>query len=161
MLVGLIGEVNDEMLTILSQQLIQAAINRDEVTIIISTYGGEVYPALGMYDMIKHHPHKTTTIAIGPCFSAGMIILQAGQKRAMTKNAVLMTHYGESGSGSEGDAKQNDKLHKQHKDMVGSKVKVSQRVVNNWFKQETYFDADQALKVGLVDEVVDDAKANS
>lgn len=159
MLIGLVGEVNEEMLGVLAQQLITAGTNKEEVTIVLSTYGGEVYPALAMYDLIRHHPHKTTVIATGACMSAGMIILQAGDVRAMTKNAHLMTHYGETGAGSEGDAKQNDKLHKQHKEMVGARTKASARTVNGWYKQETYFDAKQALQVGLVDEVISD-KAN-
>lgn len=159
MLIGLVGEVNEEMLGTLAQQIMEAALKKEHATVVISTYGGEVYPALAMYDLIRHHPYGSTTIAIGACMSAGMIILQAGDKRAMTKNAHLMTHYGETGAGSEGDAKQNDKLHKQHKEMVGARTKVAPRTVNNWYKQETYFDAEQAMKVGLVDEIVNDKES--
>lgn len=153
MLIKLFGEVSEESSDAVCDAIITAGILNDDITFLISTYGGEFYAALAIYDLLKLHPKKVTTVAVGPCMSAGAVILQAGDVRAMTENAQIMVHYGESGSGDEGDARQNEAMHFKHKKLVGEKVTVTGRTVNNWFRQNTYFDAERALEAGLVDEV--------
>lgn len=158
MLISCFGEVCEQMLAEVGSLTLQAGVNKEDITVIISTYGGELYPALGIYDLLRHHAkqgYKVTTIATGACMSAGMVMLQAGTTRAMTANAFLMTHYGEDGASSSEDVKQNNKLHELHKNLVSQHSNASKRVVNNWYKADTYFDANNALKFNLVDEVID------
>lgn len=158
MVIGCFGEVNEAMLAYVGEMLIQAGVAGEDVTVLISTYGGELYPALGIYDLLKHHAKdgkKVTTIAVGHCMSAGMVILQAGTRRAMMPHAFLMTHYGADASESKSDAEHNDLLHKIHRGLVCQYVNVKTRTINNWYNKDTYFDATHALKVGLVDEVID------
>lgn len=154
MLIKLFGEVDEDQSEGLCDAIIHAGVLKDDITVLISTYGGSFYEALAIYDLLDLHPHNVTTIAVGPCMSAGAIILQAGKIRAMTPNAQIMVHYGENGSAGETDAKQNHKMHKLHKKLVGQKTKVGPQTVNKWFLTETYFDADHALKVGLVDKII-------
>lgn len=157
MVIGCFGEVNEAMLGYVGEQVLQAGVAREDLTVIVSTYGGELYPALGIYDLLRHHVKNgfnVTTIATGACMSAGMVILQAGNRRAMTENAQLMCHYGADGAEGVDDAKQNAAMHKRHKELVGNKTKVTARTINTWFSKNTYFDSEQALKVGLVDEVI-------
>lgn len=154
MLIKLFGEVDEESSNEICEAIIAAGAVGDDITFLISTYGGEFYAALAIYDLLKLHKHNVTTIAVGPCMSAGAVILQAGKHRAMTKHAQIMVHYGESGQAGESDARQNDEMHKLHKELIGKYVKVSARTVNSWFKQETYFNSEKAFKVGLVDEVI-------
>lgn len=157
MVIGCFGEVNEGMLAYVGEMLIQAGVSGEDVTVLISTYGGELYPALGIYDLLKHHAKdgkKVTTIAVGACMSAGMVILQAGTRRAMMPHAFLMTHFGSEGSESTEDVKHNKKMHELHKSIVCKYVTVTKRTTNNWYKFDTYFDSDQALKAGLVDEII-------
>lgn len=154
MLITLFGDIDEQNCAEVSNMILMAGANNDDITFLISTYGGEFYPALAVYDLLKAHPGKVTTIATGPCMSAGAVILQAGDVRAMTPNAQIMVHYGETGSSDEGDAKQNDLMHKLHKELIKERVSVTTRTVNSWFRQNTYFDSNRAMEVGLVDKVV-------
>lgn len=158
MLISCFGEVSEQMLGEVGQLILQAGVQKEDLTVVISTYGGELYPALGIYDLLRHHVNQgfnVTTIATGACMSAGMVLLQAGSRRAMTSNAFLMTHYGADGAESSEDVKQNNKLHELHKKLVSQHVIVAKRTVNSWYKADTYFDAATALKNNLVDEVID------
>lgn len=157
MLIGAFGEVNETMLAVVGEKLIEAVVNKDDVTVLISTYGGELYPALAIYDLIRvasDAGSRVTTVAIGACMSAGMVILQAGDRRGMTENSQLMTHYGEDGAEDVGDAKQNRYIHELHKKLVGNKSSVTKRTINSWYHKNTYFNAAKALEAGLIDEVV-------
>lgn len=157
MVIGCFGEVNEAMLGYVGEHVIRAGVDREDLIVLISTYGGELYPALGIHDLLKHHAsqgYKVTTIALGACMSAGMVLLQSGTKRAMTENATLMCHYGADGAEGVDDAKQNAAMHKLHKDIVGGRTKVTTRTINTWFGKNTYFNAAEALKVGLIDEVL-------
>jgi len=153
-LIKCFGEINEELWDGVSDAILTAGVTNDDLTVLISTYGGDLYVALAIYDLLRLHSHKVTTVAVGPCMSSGLVILQAGNHRAMTENAVLLTHYGEDGAASVEDVKQNNKMHEKHKAIVSQHVKVTKRTINGWYKHDTYFDAKKALQIGLVDEVL-------
>lgn len=148
------GPIDEDTADIIAEAFISAALKDQEVTFLLATYGGDFYAALALYDIIRAHPKPTKIIATGPCMSAGAVILQAGTIRAMTETAQLMVHYGASGSEEENDARQNDAMHKLHKEIISKRVSVSMRTVNSWFKNNTYFNSKRALEVSLVDEVI-------
>lgn len=159
MLIGCMGEVCEQMLAEVGPMILQAGAQREDITLVVSTYGGDLYVAFAIYDLLRHHANqgfKVTTIATGPCMSSGLLILQAGDKRAMTQNSFLLTHYGEAGAESVEDVKQNNKIHELHKKIVSQHVTVTKRTINSWYKHDTYFDAKKALEIGLVDEVIVD-----
>lgn len=67
----------------------------DPVYLFLNTPGGDVSDALALYDYICHlrNNGKTiNTVALGECFSAGMIVLQAGTQRLITRNTYLLIH---------------------------------------------------------------------
>jgi ATP-dependent Clp protease protease subunit len=65
------------------------------IFVFLSTPGGDVDAALALYDTIKglvDSGVEIYTVAVGECFSAGTIVLQAGLKRFITPNTYLMIH---------------------------------------------------------------------
>lgn len=151
--IGLFGEVNEEMSCALYTGLLQAAAEKEPVAILLHSYGGDVYAALAMFDMIRAFPGHTTTIAVGPCMSAGALLLQAGKCRAASPNAHIMVHYGSEVSESHASAQQNKRLTQRLKDIMHERSKVSKQTVNGWFKVDRYFSADEALKAGIIDAI--------
>jgi ATP-dependent Clp protease protease subunit len=65
------------------------------IFVFLSTPGGDVDAALALYDTIKGLVESgvgVNTVAVGECFSAGTVVLQAGLKRLITPNTYLMIH---------------------------------------------------------------------
>lgn len=65
------------------------------VHLFLNTPGGEVADALALYDFLlalRQAGKTINTVAWGECFSAGVIILQAGTHRLITPNSYLLIH---------------------------------------------------------------------
>lgn len=64
----------------------------DEITVYINSYGGEVAEATAIYNQLKNHPAKVTTVCSGFACSAASVIFMAGRERIMNKASRLMIH---------------------------------------------------------------------
>jgi ATP-dependent Clp protease protease subunit len=94
--VWLCGEINKasarRIVTSLMWSMVKGA---RPIFVFLSTPGGDVDAALALYDTIKglvNSGVEIYTVAVGECFSAGTIVLQAGLKRFITPNTYLMIH---------------------------------------------------------------------
>lgn len=68
------------------------ALDVDDITIRINSIGGSVPDGLAIYNAIKRHKATVTTEVDGIAFSIASLIAQAGDKRHMAANAMLMMH---------------------------------------------------------------------
>jgi len=69
--------------------------HKDKVLLMISTSGGAVQDAMAMYDTVKFFQRQGMTIYTfgnGYCHSAGITLLQAGQKRFISQHATMVLH---------------------------------------------------------------------
>ena len=69
--------------------------DKDKIlTLYINSYGGDLYQAFGLIDMMRISRYPVATIGIGSIMSAGFMIFAAGQKgrRAITRNCGIMCH---------------------------------------------------------------------
>lgn len=64
----------------------------EPINLYINSYGGECYPALGLYDFIKNCKVDIHTYNMGACMSAAGFIFLAGKKRYGSKNSTFMFH---------------------------------------------------------------------
>ena len=66
----------------------------EEITIMINTPGGSIQDGLGLYDYIQYvkKTNPVTTKVFGQAASMGAVLLQAGSKRIMQPNAMIMMH---------------------------------------------------------------------
>jgi ATP-dependent protease ClpP protease subunit len=135
-------------------------INRKAITIRISSYGGDVYSALGIIGRMQNSSvSKINTEGYGKIMSAATAVLAAGDKRSMSKLAEFMHH--ESSYGVEG----------RHSEIV-HEVKVSERLSLKWARlmseltgipqeywlrkgvgKDFYISADDCLELNIVDEI--------
>lgn len=148
----LIGEVNDEMYKTAVYGL-TALQQAEDITIVLNTYGGEFYQSLAIYDLFKFSEKKIKVVCNGPVMSAGIIILQGGTERVAFPNSQLMVHYGEDSNESVDDIKHNTSMLKLMKNIIAERSNVGLRKINSWFKNDTYFSVDEAIKYGLIDRV--------
>ena len=81
---------------ILSKELQKFAIQYDidppPINIYINSEGGEVHPALSVFDTIRNNKVTINTIISGNASSAATIIALAGSTRKITKNSYMLIH---------------------------------------------------------------------
>lgn len=133
-----------------------------EITIVWNSPGGSVIDGLALYDellALREDGHFITTVARGMAASMGAVLLQAGNRRIIGKNAHMLIHeisYGAMGSFGEVQdevafAKQlQDKL----LDILAERSTLSkQRIKNRWERRDWWLGADEVLKNGFADEI--------
>jgi ATP-dependent Clp protease protease subunit len=64
------------------------------ITVIISSYGGEIASLMAMRDLVKSSSKPVATVALGKAMSAGACLLAAGTKgfRFASKDTLIMIH---------------------------------------------------------------------
>lgn len=69
-----------------------AALQVPEITVRILSAGGSVPDGLGIYNALKNHPAKITTVNDGLAASVASAIFMAGDVRIAASNSLLMIH---------------------------------------------------------------------
>lgn len=134
-----------------------------EATFRIHSGGGDVFEGLPIYHAVEASAMELTGVVDGLCASMMAVILQGFKKRKMVKGARMMIHEGSSGAIG-GVKKLRDRanlLEALNKDMAEIFAKrtgkTSEWILANWMKdgEDTWFTAEEALKAGLIDAVID------
>ncbi len=128
------------------------------ITIALTTDGGCVYEAFGIYDLIRSNPIPVDVHAVGYCMSAGPVILQAGTKRTATENTQFMIHLGqESVSGEVATVRAAQKhlmsMGRRMQAILGARVDIDRNALAELIEETTYMSEDEAQSYGLIDEV--------
>ena len=141
----------------------------DELKIILKSPGGSVVEGFAMADMLRAHGADVEIIGTGIVGSIATMIFAAGTKgkRKLTQNAFFMIHKPSSGMGgtaddlrSEADILDNmdgvlvsnyvDLIESNDKLINGSREETEAKV-REWMAQEKWFNAKEAVAVGLAD----------
>jgi len=89
----LAGEITREKVNVLRNSLLFLnSLAQTEIKLVIDTPGGDVIAALKLYDAISFSRAPVTCVINGECSSSGVVILQAAQKRLMTKHSFIYLH---------------------------------------------------------------------
>lgn len=138
---------------------------KDEtINIILSSFGGDWYSGLAVFDAVRSSPCNIIVKGTGPVMSMGSIIMLAGDERVLTPNARLMLHYGSIGS-EEIHSKIFDRWAKDEKknltimeDMYLEVIrkkhpKFSRKKIQEMLNFDTILNAEEAVELGLADRV--------
>lgn len=135
-----------------------------DITIVFMSPGGNVISGMALYDYIRvlsSKGHHITTICSGYAASMAGILLQAGDTRVCGAESYILIHEISAATmGKIGDIEDQVAFYK----MIGERVlnifvtrsggKLSKRVMKkNWTRKDWWIDSDEALKLGIVDEV--------
>jgi len=63
-----------------------------DITVHINSYGGEVAQGVAIYNALKAHPAKVTTVCEGFACSIASVVFMAGEERVMRDSSLLMLH---------------------------------------------------------------------
>lgn len=138
-----------------------AASPDNEVTLRISSPGGDAFTGLAMASLIRQHGGVHAT-ALGLVASAATFPLFAAKKVSMARESTLMLHSpyaGEVQAGFRADELRStadilDKLQAQIETLYAARSGKSVEDVRAWVgSTEKWFSADEALAANLIDEI--------
>ena len=141
-----------------------------EISLYINSPGGSVSDGFGIVDTMNYIKCPVTTICVGMAASMGAVLLASGEKgkRFATPNAEILIHQpliGGQGGGLSGQAteikihadqmiKTREKINKLLSERTGQPIDVIERDT----ERDHYMTAEETLKYGLIDGIMDKRK---
>ena len=135
----------------------------DPVTIYINSPGGSVISGMAIYDYIRLMRSPVTTVCVGTAASMGAILVLSGTRRMMLPHSKVMIHapyFGGPARAGQKPLELKEKLNdlmetrKMLAEVIVEQTGMSKRQVLNFTKKDTFFDAKEALKVGIATEIL-------
>ncbi|MDD3410329.1 MAG: Clp protease ClpP [Eubacteriales bacterium] len=135
----------------------------------INSYGGSVFAGAGIYNALKEHSGKVTTIVDGIAASAASVIAMAGSSVEITPVGMLMIHNPMGCMGEYSEAKDfrhmADMLDKVKDTIVTAyvlKTSMSREEISGMMDDESYMTAGEAVRLGFANVIrgVDAEQAN-
>ena len=136
----------------------------DTVRMYISSYGGDLFASLSLYERLNTLKKPVVCVGMGGCFSGAATVLQSGDMRLMGDTGWLMLHeiQGEFSGGvteHEEQLQVSKKLMEVVAEILSSKSKLSkEQVLEMIKKREKWIKAEEALELGLVDGLLPSGK---
>ena len=133
-----------------------------DIEIVFSSPGGSIIDGFELFDYIQHlrnEGHKITTGSLGMAASMAGILLQAGDVRWIGHQAWLMIHRAAFGAIGktyevEDEVRLVKRIEERILDIFTSRSALSKmKIQRNWDRKDWWIDADEAVTLGLVDEV--------
>ena len=138
-----------------------------EISLYINSPGGSITDGMGIVDTMNYIKCPVSTICVGLAASFGAVLLANGEKgrRFATPNAEILIHQpliGGQGGGISGQATEikihadhmirtREKLNKLLSDRTGQSIETIERDT----ERDHYMTAEEALKYGLIDGIMD------
>jgi len=137
----------------------------EPIELFLSTAGGAASDMFAVYDVMRHLKEKVPieTFGIGRVMSAGVLLLAAGTKggRRIGKHCRVMLHSVASGYTGELYSLENELEEVQHTQnqyikALAAETDMTEKYIKKILdkKINVYFTAEEAVELGIVDEVV-------
>jgi ATP-dependent Clp protease, protease subunit len=166
---GYEGEfTTDSANTLIAQLLyLDSDDNTKDINLYINSPGGMVTAGLAVYDTMQFIKSPITTICMGMAMSFGAVILAAGTKgkRYALPNSRIMIHQplvgGISGQATDilVEAKEMAHTRKTLEEIMAKHTGQTFSKINLDMERNNYMSAEEAVKYGIIDEVILGAKA--
>lgn len=129
------------------------------IDIFINSEGGEVFSAFSAVDRIKSSKVPVHTYVEGFCASAATLLSVCAHKRYIRKNGFMLIHQVRSGMWGtfaefEDEIENLELIMKYIKQIYLTNTKIVESDLNEILKHDTYLNAEECVKYGLVDEIV-------
>ena len=131
------------------------------IKIYIDSYGGMVYQCFGLIGVMEASDTPIHTIVTGAAMSCGFMLLINGHKRFAYKHATPLYHQVSTGffgkvKDMEEKLEETKRLQKKIEEMTLSLTNISKKKLSEILKnkKDWYMNADMALDLGVVDEII-------
>ena len=166
---GYEGEfTTDSANTLIAQLLyLDSDDSTKDINLYINSPGGMVTAGLAVYDTMQFIKSPITTICMGMAMSFGAVILAAGSKgkRYALPNSRIMIHQplvgGISGQATDilVEAKEMSHTRRTLEEIMAKHTGQTYEKINRDMERNNYMSAEEAQKYGIIDEVIQGAKA--
>lgn len=133
-----------------------------EITMYINSNGGSVSAGLTIYDVMQAIPCNIRTVCLGMAASMAAVIFSAGDRREILRHGEVMIHDPLVNGGLAGSAlavqDKSARLMKTRKTLCELLAKHTGKNLRQIYKatgKDTWFQAEEAVKFGLADAVID------
>ena len=155
--------VDDVANSVVAQLLFLESEDPDkDINLYINSPGGSVTAGLAIYDTMQYIKPQVSTICVGLAASMGAILLAGGAKgkRLALPNAEVMIHQplgGARGQASdiEIQAKNIIKTKERMNRILASHTGQDYETIASDTDRDNYMTADEALKYGLIDKIIE------
>ena len=155
--------IDDEVANLVVAQLLhlEAEDPDKDISLYINCPGGVVYAGLAIYDTMQFIGPDVRTICCGIAMSMGSLVLAGGAagKRFALPNARILIHQPTGGfQGQSTDieihARETLALRARIDEIYSAHTGQSTAQVHDDMERDRFFNADQAVRYGLVDKVI-------
>lgn len=136
-------------------------IEMPHIQILLSTYGGNVYDGLSLYDAIKNSKTDVDITCFGKIMSMGIVILLSAKTRKAYRNTTFMIHELSSGViGKLADMEESIDEGKRINKVLFDIIEKETKITHSWLKEiynkkkDWFFTAEEALEIGLITEII-------
>lgn len=160
------GEIDDNMAnSIVAQLLYLDGINHDDISIYINSPGGSITSGMAIYDTMNFISSSVSTICVGMAASMAAFLLSSGEKgkRFCLENSEVMIH--QPLGGAQGQATEIKiaaerilKLKKKLNKILSLNTGKDLGKIEKDTERDYFMDSDEALKYGIIDEVLNKKK---
>jgi len=156
------GAITEESIAMVKYQLLYLNSKEDckEIRIYINTHGGDVNAGLAIIDIINIINKPIHVYCMGSAMSMGfMILISATGKRKMLPNSTLMIHsISTTHQGTIHEIQLQNEVSNRLQGIMEKKIlektKIPKEKLENMLSKDTYIYADEAIELGIVDEIL-------
>lgn len=133
-------------------------VKTDTIHVHINSPGGDAFDGIAIYNQLKNHAARVVVHIDGLAASAASVIAMAADELIMNTGSMLMIHEASVftwGTKKELKAMLNalEGLDKSLADIYMTRFKGERSEIETFIENETWFTADEAVAVGLADNV--------
>lgn len=147
--------------TVSSGKIIEALSSVPDVQridVFINSPGGDVFEGMAIYNTLKQHPAPVNVYVRGLAASAASLVAMAGDTITMGEGTFMMVHNAWSVvAGNARDLRDQamllDKIDGEIGGILASRSKNSEKQIQRWMRDETWFTAAEAVAAGMADRV--------
>jgi ATP-dependent Clp protease protease subunit len=157
------GEIDDDVANSVVAQMLFLEMEDPEadIQLYINSPGGVITSGMAIYDTMRYLKCEVSTLCIGMAASMGAFLLAAGAKgkRKALPHAEIMIHQPSGGAKGQAtdieiQAEQILRVKKTMNQLLAEHTGQSLRTIEKDVERDHYMTAEQALKYGLIDEII-------
>ncbi len=161
-IVFLTGQVEDNMASLIVAQLLflESENPSRPISMYINPPGSVVTDGMAIHDTMQYIKPRVSTVCVGQAASMGSFLLAAGEPgmRIALPNARIMVHQPSGGargmaSDIEIQAQEILRIRARNNDLYVKYTGQNPRAIEKAMDRDTFLEADEALKFGIVDKV--------
>ncbi|MGP1505885.1 MAG: ATP-dependent Clp endopeptidase proteolytic subunit ClpP [Campylobacter sp.] len=161
------GEINDEVASAVVAQLLflEAEDAEKDIYMYINSPGGVVTSGFSIFDTMNYIKPDVATICMGQAASMGAFLLSSGQKgkRYALPNARIMIHQplgGAQGQATEIEIQTKEilRIKRNLNEILSANTGQKLAKIEKDTDRDFFMSADEALKYGLIDQILQKSK---